>query len=135
MTVRLSAIARSRVLLHPNQYGSLPGLSASDAYLSLTHKIRTLQRLTLRVSTLFLEIKAGFDNVKTSTLKVSLLAKHTPSYIVDWMSSFLSERTCTLVFQSSPNLPSPVSVGSAQWSPISPLPLPPLCCPPTLCNT
>jgi len=41
--------------------------------------------------------------------------------MVDWVSSFLSERTCTLVFQGSPNLSSPVSVGTPQGSPISPL--------------
>jgi len=41
--------------------------------------------------------------------------------MVDWVSSLLSERTCTLVFQGSPNLPSPVSVGTPQGSPIFPL--------------
>jgi len=41
--------------------------------------------------------------------------------MVDWVSSFLSERTCTLVFQGSPNLSSPVFVGTPQGSPISPL--------------
>ena len=41
--------------------------------------------------------------------------------MVDWVSSFLSERTCTLVFQGSPNLSSPVSVGTPPGSPISPL--------------
>jgi len=121
MTVRLSAIAKSRNLLHPNQCGSLPGLSSTDACLTLTHEIKTLQRTRLEVSTLFLDIKAGFDNVNASTLRARLLAAHVPSYMVDWVSSFLSERTCTLVFQGSPNLSSPVSVGTPQGSPISPL--------------
>jgi len=121
MTVRLFAIAKSKKLLHPNQCGSLPGLSSADACLALTHEIRTLQRPRLEVSTLFLDIKAGFDNVNASTLRARLLASHVPSYMVDWVSSFLSERTCTLVFQGSPNLPSPVSVGTPQGSPISPL--------------
>ena len=75
----------------------------------------------LKVSTLFLDIKAGFDNVNASTLRARLLASHVPSYMVDWVSSFVSERTCTLVFQGSPNLFSPVSVGTPQGSPISPL--------------
>ena len=121
MTVRLSAMARSKGLLHPNQCGSLPGLSSSDACLALTHEIRTLQRPRLEVSTLFLDIKAGFDNVDASILRARLLAAHIPSYMVDWVSSFLSERTCTLVFQGSPNLSSLVSVGTPQGSPISPL--------------
>jgi len=121
MTARLSAVARPKGLLHPNQCGSLPGLSSSDACLTLMHEVKTLQRPRLEVSTLFLDIKAGFDNVNASTLRARLLASHVPSYMVDWVSSFLSERTCTLVFQGSTNVSSPVSVGTPQGSPISPL--------------
>ena len=121
MTVKLSAITRSKGLLHDNQCGSLPGLSSSDVCLTLTHEVRTLQRPRLKVSTLFLAIKAGFDNGNTSTLSARLLASPVPSYMVDWVSSFLSERPCTLLFQGSPNLSSPVSVGTTQRSPFSPL--------------
>jgi len=121
MTVRLSAFPGSRRLLHPNQDGSLPGLSSSDACLTLMHEVKTLQRPRLEVSTLFLDIKAGFDNVNASTLRARLLASPVPSYMVDWVSSFLSERTCTLVFQGSPNISSAVSVGTPQGSPIFPL--------------
>jgi len=121
MTVRLAAIAKSKGLLHPNQCGSLPGLSAADACLTLTHEIKTLQRPRLKVSTLFLDIKAGFENVNAPTLRARLLASKFPFYMVNWVSSFLSERTCTLVFQGSPNLSSPVSGGTPQGSPISPL--------------
>jgi len=121
MTVRLSTIARSLGLLHHNQCGSLPGLSSSEACLTLMHEVRTLQRPRLKGSTLFPDIKASFDNVNASTLRARLLASHVPSYMVDWVSSFLSERTCTLVFQGSPNHTSPVSVGTPQGSPISPV--------------
>jgi len=121
MTVRLSAIARLTGHLHPNQCGSLPGLSHSAARLTLMHEVKTLQKPRQEVSTLFLDITAGFDNVNASTLRARLLASHVPSYMVDWGSSFLSERTCTLVFQGSPNISSPVSVGTPQGSPISPL--------------
>jgi len=85
------------------------------------HEVKTLERARLEVSTLFLDIKAGFNNVNASTLRARLLASRVPSYMVDWVSSFLSERTCTLVFQGSPKIPSPVSVGTPQGSPISPL--------------
>jgi len=121
MTVRLSALAKCWGLLHPNQCGSLPGLSSADACLALLHQITTLQSPRLPVSTLFLDIKADFDNVNTSTLRARLLASHVPSYMVDWVSSFLSDGTCTLVFQGSPNISSPVSVGTPQGAPISPL--------------
>jgi len=112
MTVRLSAITKSKGILNPNQCGSLPVLSSTGACLALIHEIQTVQRPRLEVSTLFLDIKAGFDNVNASTRRARLLAAHIPSYMVDWVSSFLSERPCTLVFRGSPNLSSPVSVGT-----------------------
>jgi len=124
MTVRLSAIARAKGLLQQNQCGSLPGISSSDASLTLTHEARTLQRPRLKVPTLFRDIKAGFDNVNASTLRAGLLAFHVPFYMVDWVSSFLSERTCTLLFQGSPNLSSPVSVGTPPGVPNLPFAFP-----------
>jgi len=68
MTVRLSSIARSKCVLHENQCSSLQGLSSSDACLTLTYQIKTLQRPRLQVSTLVLDIKAGFDKVNASTI-------------------------------------------------------------------
>jgi len=46
-----------------------------------------------------------------------------PPYLVSWFSSFLGERSCTLIFQGAPGTPAPVNVGTPQGSPISP----PLC--------
>ena len=121
LTVRLTSLARQAGLLHPNQCGSLPGLSTSDPVATLTHEVRTLQRPLLKVSTLFLDVKAGFDNVNATKLRALLLSKRILSYMVDWVSSFLTGRKCTLVFQGSPNIPAPVSVGTPQGSPLSPL--------------
>ena len=121
LTVRLTSLARQAGLLHSNQCGSLPGLSTSDAVATLTHEVRTLQRRLLKVSTLFVDIKAGFDNVNATKLRSLLLSRNIPSYMVDWVSSFLMGRKCTLVFQGAPNVPAPVSVGTPQGSPLSPL--------------
>jgi len=74
MTGSVSSLAHSRSMLCPNQWGCLPGLNHSDACLSLAHRVRTFQRLRLKVSTLFLDIKAGFDKFNASALRVSLLA-------------------------------------------------------------
>jgi len=60
IAARLLAAAQLRGLLHPNQCGSLPGLSTYDACLTLTNDVRTLQRPRLKVASLFLDIKAGF---------------------------------------------------------------------------
>jgi len=121
IAARLLAAARIRGLLHPNQCGSLPGLSTYDACLTLTNDVRTLQRPRLKVSSLFLDIKAGFDNVDNKTLARILREGGIPPYLVSWVSSFLGERSCTLVFQGAPGTPAPVNVGAPQGSPISPL--------------
>ena len=44
-----------------------------------------------------------------------------PPYLVSWVSSFLGERSCTLIFHGAPGTPTPLNVGSLQGSPISPL--------------
>ena len=121
LTIRLTSLARQAGLLHPNQCGSLPGLSTAGAVATLTHEVRTLQRPLLKVSTLFLDIKAGFDNVNATKLRSLLLSKNIPSYLVDWVSSFLTGRKCTLLFQGAPGISAPVSVGTPQGSPLSPL--------------
>jgi len=121
IAARLLTAARLKGLLHANQCGSLPGLSTHDACLTLTNDVKTLQRSRLKFSSLFLDIKAGFDNVDNNTLACILREGGIPPYLVSWVSSFLGERSCTLVFQGAPGTPAPVNLGAPQGSPISPL--------------
>jgi len=121
IAARLLTAARLRGLLHPNQYGSLPGHSTYDACLTLTNDVKTLQRPRLKVSSLFLDIKAGFDNVDNNTLARILREGGIPPNLVSWVASFLGERSFTLIFQGAPGTPAPVNVGAPQGSPISPL--------------
>ena len=118
---RLSAVARYVGLLNPNQCGSLPSLSSFDACAALVDTVRTLQRPGRKVSSLFLDIKGGFDNVDADILCRGLRSKGVAHYLVAWIKSFLSGRSCRLLFQGSPRVFSPVSVGTPQGSPISPL--------------
>ena len=118
---RLSAIARYVGLLHRNQCGSLPSLPAFDACTTLIDSVRTLQRPALKVSLLFLDIEGGFDNVDANILCSSLRSKGVNHYLVPWVRSFLTARSCRLLFQGSPRIFSHVSVGTPQGSPVSPL--------------
>lgn len=72
------------------------------------------------VSTLFLEIKAGFANVNATKLWSLHLSRNIPFYIVDWVSFCLTGRTCTLVYQGASNTPAPASVRTPQGSPLFP---------------
>jgi len=121
MNSRLSCVARATGLLNPHQCGSLAGLSASDAVTTLTHQVKTLQIAGRKVSTLFLDIKGGFDNVNPTTLCGMLRAKGVNPYLVSWTNSFLSGRSCWLLYQGSPKVFAQVSVGTPQGSPVSTL--------------
>jgi len=88
---------------------------------TLTYEVKCLQRRALSPSTLFLDIKGGFDNVKAEVLCPSLSQKNVPHYLVAWIGFFLTKRTCSLKFQVSPCTIDPVSVGTAQGSQVSPL--------------
>ena len=118
---RLSAIARYVGLLHRNQCDSLPLLSSFDACTALTDTVHTLQRLSLKVSSVFLDIKGGFDNLDADILCSSLRSKGVNHYLISWVRSFLTGRSCRLLFQGFPRTFSPVSVGTPQGSPVSPL--------------
>ena len=120
IAAHLLTAARIRGLLY-NQCASLPGLSTYEACLTLTNNVRTLQRPLLKVSSLFLDTKAGFDNVDSDTLARILREGWIPPYLVSWVSSFLGERSCTLVFQGAPGTPAQVNFGAPQVSQISPL--------------
>jgi len=74
-----------------------------------------------KVSTLFLDIKGGFDNVNPATLCGMPRAKGVNPYLVSWTKSFLSGRSCRLLYPGSPKGFTPVSVGTPQGSPVSPL--------------
>jgi len=118
---RLSAQAAICSLIHPLQCGSLPGRSTAHAALVLQHNVESFHRLRYKVSTLFLDVKGGFDNVESPSLLSLLRRKGVSPYLVQWVGSFLRDRTCRLTFQGSPRLFAPVSVGVPQGSPISPL--------------
>ena len=117
----LSAQATICSLINPLQCGSLPGRSTADAALILQHNVESFHRLRYKVSTLFLDVKGGFDNVECPSLLSLLRRKGVSPYLVQWVGSSLRNRTCRLRFQESPRLFAPVSVGVPQGSPISPV--------------
>lgn len=58
-----------------------------------------MQLIKLKVSTLFLDIKGGFDHILKHTLAPKLAAKSVPPYIVNWIIFFLLDRYMTLLFK------------------------------------
>ena len=95
--LRLASAARSLGLLHPNQCGSLAGLGCFDTVATLTHEVRLPQASSFKVSTLFLDVKGGFDIVCPNRLATILTRGGVSAYLVAWIKSFLSKHQCRLI--------------------------------------
>ena len=119
---RLMAIAYKTGLYCINQTGSLPQWSTTDAVVSLSNWIKEAQFAKQKVSTVFLEVKGGFDNVNHQKLLDILTSKEeVPNYITNWISNFISSREVSLVYPGSPRRADQVKIGIPQGSPLSPL--------------
>ena len=118
---RLAFLAHDVGLIAPNQSGSLPSLAASDAVATLAQHVDTHQRYGRVASSMFLDIKGGFNHVSPQKLDSILAKARTPPYITAWVRCFLSNRQYALLFQGSPRTILPVDVGTVQGSPIFPL--------------
>jgi len=77
----------------------------------------------LKVSTLFLDVKGGFDNVCPNKLATIVTKGGVSASLVAWIKSFLFKCRIRRIFQGAPRDFCPVAVGTPQGSPISPLPL------------
>jgi len=117
----LHLAAHRKGLIHQNQFPSLPGLSTYDSCLTLMNDMKTLERRRLKVSSLFLDMKAGFDNVDNPMLAGVLREGGIPPNLVSWVASFVGKRSYPLVFQGMPGTPAPIHVVAPRGSRISPL--------------
>ena len=87
---RFALMARSLCLIHPNETSSLAALSTFDATATLSYEVPLFQRLDLKSSSLFLDIKGGFHNVDPAQLTSALRAKGAHKYLVSWVGSLLT---------------------------------------------
>src|SRR5205807_7024955 len=82
MAIRITDLSRASGLIHPHQCGSIEWLSTLDAAITLMHEVKTMQKFKLKVSTLFLDVKGGFDNVDAIYLTKILRQGNLPSYAI-----------------------------------------------------
>jgi len=116
---RLIKFAQLNSLYSLRQTGSLPQRATFDAGISLRHYVQEAQAGGLKASTMFLDIKGGFDNVDHSTLLQRLQTKNVPNYIVKRISNFISYRQCAIIFPGSPREMRAINTGIPQGSPLS----------------
>ena len=74
------------------QMGSVAGRSCSDAAMALYQRVTEYQFAGKKISSIFLDIKGGFDHVRRDELIKMLKKKRCPDYLTTWISNFIAYR-------------------------------------------
>jgi hypothetical protein len=108
-------------LLSMSQFGSRPHHNAIDAAATLVHRIQAT-RLTGNAGALLLFNIAGFfDTVNPDRATQIFCLKGFPTYVCDWIHSFLTGRMVYLKMGTHISPPCEVHNGTPQGSPLSPI--------------
>ena len=111
MARKLAMLAEQFDLLPPNHFGGRPGRNTTDAILHLVQKIKDAWRRKEHAAVLFLDIAQAFPSVSHPHLIHNLRKSGIPSPFIQWLQSFLSDRTTTLLFDDFSSPPIPASHG------------------------
>lgn len=120
---RLSSLAEQHALLPDTHFGGRPGRTTTDAVLYGLQRIKDAARKGQVTSVLFLDISQAFPSVSHARLLHNLRKRAVPDAIVNWIASFLTDRTTTLKFDDYTSELRHASVGVPQGSPLVTHPL------------
>ena len=121
VATRLSYFAATSDLLYQDQIGGRKQRSAVDAVLSLVHDVQLAKSKGLVTSALFLDVKGAFDHVSSSRLAHICQKLGLPKCLIQWILSFLQDRSIQLAFDGNIQQKRPIDIGIPQGSPISPI--------------
>ena len=123
IATEISKITEEHQLLPDTQMGARPGKSTLTTLTLATEIIHgTWQRDPhLVASMLNLDLAGAFDKVVHKRVLHCLRARRIPEWIVQYIASFLSERTTTIKFGEHTSKPIAVTSGVPQGSTLSPI--------------
>jgi hypothetical protein len=108
-------------LIPTSQFGACSHSSTVDAGLCLAHDAETAHTLGSVCSTILFDIQGFFDNVNHAQLIALTWSLGFPPEICGWITSFLSDRTVCLWFNSFTSEEIDLELGTPQGSPLSPV--------------
>lgn len=123
MAKKLSDLAEEHSLLPTTQYGARRSKNTETALehlVELTHTAWGCNGAYV-ATILSLDVEGAFDNVNSKRLLHNLEAKGIPEYIIRWVSSFIEDRSTTLLFGGKMTATRKIHAGIPQGSPISPI--------------
>lgn len=117
----LSELAEAHDLLPNMHFGGRPGRTTSDALLTLVQAIKDAWRKGHVATMLAMDIRQAFPSVSHWKLREEMSHIGLPPKLVNWVQSFLHDRTTTLSFDDYISEPRGVNRGLPQGSPLSPI--------------
>src|SRR5271169_797062 len=117
----LSYLAETYNLLPVEHFGGRPGRTAEDAMIVLSERIHQAWKRKEIFSAVFMDVAGAFNNVHHQRLMHNMREKRIPNHIVEWMESFLKDRTTELRFNGTTSKMIRTEAGVPQGSPLSPI--------------
>ncbi|XP_064158767.1 uncharacterized protein LOC135236382 isoform X2 [Anguilla rostrata] len=112
---------RPNELLDPHQSGFRPGHSTETALLSVNEALHAARAASLSSVLLLLDLSAAFDTVDHPTLLSSLSAMGICGTVLNWIESYLSDRSFQVAWAGKVSAPHPLTTGVPQGSVLGPL--------------
>jgi ribonuclease HI len=103
------------------QFGGVPGRSATDAGLWLTHRIKQEQEAGRKVTSLTFDIKGYYDSMSHEYLTAVLSHVGIPNNVVNWTRNYLQDRKTSIRLDNITQPPIPIQIGVPQGSAIAPI--------------
>ena len=108
-------------ILPNNQFGSRPQHCTTDAALTLVHRIQATRKTGFHAALILFDISGFFNHIDASRARDILFKKGFPPNMVDWIFSFLTNRSSSMRVDSIDINPFTVPDGTPQGSPLSPI--------------
>jgi exonuclease III len=121
MNIRLTDWAETNNLLHVNQSGFRKNHSCQDNIFKMIETCKAGLQCELKCGRVDFDVEKAFDQAPHKGILLTLKEYNCPSYIGNWLVSFLTDRKFVVEIDGSISRERDILAGVPQGSPLSPL--------------